>query len=397
MGWKILVVDKDETIHGGLEKQLRDWKYEVCLATDGVEAQKLAHTYDPQIIIINVETPDMLDVQLLTALNKDGRDFYVILVSAEANCQLAVQGIKHGAFTLLSKPLQYPKLKDILLSIETELDLRSESLPDSAHRLTTGLIGTSSSMLEVHSLIRRISKTDIPVLITGESGTGKDLAATAIHSQSNRSAGPFIVMNAAGIPSSLIESELFGHEKGAFTGAERRHLGYFEMANDGTLFLDEIADMPIGLQSKLLRVLEYQHVRRLGGSKELVLNVRVLAATNRDSDLAVSGGELRGDLYHRLNVFGLKLPALRNRKDDLDLLIKHFLTEFNERYGRHILGLEKDAMAKMQDYSWPGNVRELRNALERAVVLGSGNWIRKAHLPINILRWQPVSPEGATL
>ncbi len=397
MSRKILVVDKDEAIHGGLETLLRYWKYDVCLATDRVEAQKLAHTYDPQIIIINVETPDLLDVPLLNALNADGRDFYVILISAEANCQLAVQGIKHGAFTLLSKPLQYPKLKEILLSIETELDLRSESIPDSVHRLNTGLIGTSSSMLEVHSLIRRISKTDISVLITGESGTGKELAAKAIHSQSNRSAGPFIVMNAAAIPSSLIESELFGHEKGAFTGAERRHLGCFEMANDGTLFLDEIAEMPIGLQAKLLRVLEDQHVRRLGASQELVLNVRVLAATNRDSDLAISEGELRGDLYHRLNVFGLKLPALRNRKDDLDLLIKHFLTEFNERYGTRILGLQEDAMAKMQAYSWPGNVRELRNVLERAVVLGSGEWIQMAHLPSDVLRCEPASPEGAAL
>jgi DNA-binding NtrC family response regulator len=219
------------------------------------------------------------------------------------------------------------------------------------------------------------------------------LAAKAIHSQSNRSAGPFIVMNAAAIPSSLIESELFGHEKGAFTGAERRHLGCFEMANNGTLFLDEIAEMPIGLQAKLLRVLEDQHVRRLGASQELVLNVRVLAATNRDSDLAISEGELRGDLYHRLNVFGLKLPALRNRKDDLDLLIKHFLTEFNERYGTRILGLQEDAMAKMQAYSWPGNVRELENVVYEAMVMTEGEWLTEAALPVR-LRIAAVPVEG---
>jgi DNA-binding NtrC family response regulator len=385
MGRKVLVIDKHEETYGRLASQLRDWKHDVCFAMDKTEVQKLAHTYEPEIIIINVEDPEQLDVQLLNSLSAGHPECYVILISAEANCELAIQGVKHGAFTLLPKPLQYPQLRNVLLSIGSELQPSPGS--ELGHKKQiTGLIGTSSLMLEVHSLIRRISETDIPVLITGESGTGKELAANSIHAQSLRSAGPLIVMNAAAIPSELMESELFGHEKGSFTGAEGLHLGCFESANHGTLFLDEIVDMPIGLQAKLLRVLQDKRVRRLGGSQELVLNVRVIAATNRDADNAVSAGELRGDLYHRLNVFGLNLPALRNRKDDLKMLIDHFLAQFNVRYQTHILGLKDDAMAKIQAYSWPGNVRELRNVLERAVVLESGNWIRMAHLPKEVLQ-----------
>lgn len=393
MGRKILILEKDKAIQGELDYQLRYWGYDVLLANDRMEARKMAHAYDPDIIIINVDDPDLLDIQLLNALSVGHPDCCVILISARADCQLAVQAIKHGAFTLLPKPLQYQQLRSVLLAIESEV--RSHPRSESAHnKQITGLIGTSASMLEIHSTIRRISTTDVPVLITGESGTGKELAALALHNQSHRSAEPFIVMNAAAIPPSLMESELFGHEKGAFTGAEGRHRGCFELADNGTLFLDEIAEMPTELQAKLLRVLQDQRVRRLGGSQELALNVRILAATNRDTDCAVAEGALRDDLYHRLNVFGLKLPALRYRKDDLLPLINHFLTQLNERYKTGILGLRDDAMAKIRAYSWPGNVRELRNALERAVVLESDHWIRITNLPNDVLRWMPETPEN---
>jgi transcriptional regulator with PAS, ATPase and Fis domain len=239
-------------------------------------------------------------------------------------------------------------------------------------------------MREVYDLIASLSASDASVIITGESGTGKELAARTIHQLSARAKGPFVAINAAAIPENLMESEIFGHEKGAFTGAVGVRAGCFELSNRGTLFLDEIAEMPLPLQPKLLRVLEDRKVRRLGGSQEFMVDVRVLAATNQDPRAAVDSGRLREDLFYRLNVFTVLLPPLRERKGDITLLAQNFIREFNRKHNSHVEAIRDDAQELMRSYSWPGNVRELRNVMERAVILAKGNWIEASHLPAYI-------------
>jgi transcriptional regulator with PAS, ATPase and Fis domain len=245
-------------------------------------------------------------------------------------------------------------------------------------------IGTSRKMREVYDLIRSVSGTDTSVIITGESGTGKELAARTIHELSSRAKNPFVPINAAAIPENLIESELFGHEKGAFTGAVAARAGCFELANRGTLFLDEIAEMPIALQPRLLRVLEDKRVRRLGGAQEFLVDVRVLTATNQDPPEAVGKNKLREDLFYRLNVFTVALPPLRERLSDLPLLSQYFIQEFNAKHRMQVEGLREEALNLLQEYGWPGNVRELRNTMERAVILARTKWIEPSHLPVYI-------------
>jgi transcriptional regulator with PAS, ATPase and Fis domain len=240
-------------------------------------------------------------------------------------------------------------------------------------------------MREVYDLIRSVSVTDAAVIITGESGTGKELAARTIHDLSARSKGPFIAINASAIPENLIESEIFGHEKGSFTGATGTRMGCFELASRGTLFLDEIAEMPMPLQPKLLRVIEDRRVRRLGGSQEIFVDVRVIAATNQSPHGAVENGSLREDLFYRLNVFAVALPPLRERKGDVALLTQHFIREFNAKHGTRIEGIREEALELLKAYSWPGNVRELRNVVERAVILAKGDWIERSHLPAYVI------------
>jgi transcriptional regulator with PAS, ATPase and Fis domain len=240
-------------------------------------------------------------------------------------------------------------------------------------------------MREVYDLIRSVSVTDAAVIITGESGTGKELAARTIHDLSARSKGPFIAINASAIPENLIESEIFGHEKGSFTGATGTRMGCFELANRGSLFLDEIAEMPMPLQPKLLRVIEDRRVRRLGGSQEMCVDVRVIAATNQSPHTAVENGSLREDLFYRLNVFAVALPPLRERKGDVALLTQHFIREFNAKHGTRIDGIREEAADLLKAYSWPGNVRELRNVVERAVILAKGDWIERSHLPAYVI------------
>jgi DNA-binding NtrC family response regulator len=278
-----------------------------------------------------------------------------------------------------------PKLKSLLDDAERELEMRRK-----ARRLTArveedaGLgdfVGTSKPIREVYQIIESVAQRDVSVMITGESGTGKEVVARTIHRLSRREAKPFLAINAAAIPESLIESELFGHERGAFTGAVATRQGVFEQANGGTLLIDEIAEMPMALQPKLLRVLADGKVRRLGGSYEFEFDVRVLAATNRDPLKAIEDGKLREDLYYRLNVVPIGLPPLRDRGEDVPLLVQHFVKEFNTKHHLNIEGATDDAMAMLKTYPWPGNVRELRNVIERSVVLAKGDWIEDKDLP----------------
>lgn len=368
-----------------LEMRLQDWGFDVILAEDGKEGQEKAELYDPDIVISDVIMPHFSGMELLQLFRTGGSNRPIILMTAQGSVDLAVDAMKRGASDFVTKPIDYSKLRSILETAEQEIALRQES-----HRLDLQLekgagfgdfVGMSKPMREVYDLLASISSSDASVIITGESGTGKELAARTIHELSSRSKGPFIAINAAAIPENLLESEVFGHEKGSFTGATGARAGCFELANHGTLFLDEIVEMPVLLQPKLLRVLEDRRVRRVGGSQELQVDVRVLAASNQEPRNAVENKKLREDLFYRLNVFTVALPPLRQHKSDIPLLVRAFIQEFNNKHNAQVESCRGETLELLGEYSWPGNVRELRNILERAVILAKGPWIEPSHLP----------------
>jgi DNA-binding NtrC family response regulator len=387
--FKILVVDDDAAMREVLEMRLREWGYKVFLATDGEEGKKQAETCNPDIVISDVIMPQLSGMDLLRVLKAGNPSRPVILVTAEASIPQAVEAMIQGAKNYIEKPIDYAKLQELLEDTEQEIDLHRESRR-LASRLENGagfggFVGTSKPMREVYELITSISGSDASVIITGESGTGKELVARTIHELSPRAKGAFIAVNAAAIPENLMESEIFGHERGAFTGATGVRAGCFELANRGTLFLDEIAEMPSSLQPKLLRVLEDRRVRRVGGGQEFQVDVRVLSATNREPREAIEKGKLREDLFYRLNVFTVALPPLRERVSDIALLVQAFLHHFNEKHNREVESCDGDTMKLLKAYPWPGNVRELRNVLERAVILSKGSQIEPSHLPEYVL------------
>ena len=386
---RILVVDDEAAMREVLEMRLQAWGYDVCLAEDGIEGKELVESQDPDIVISDVIMPQISGMELLELLKAGDSARPVILVTAQATIDLAVEAMKRGAQDFITKPIDYSKLRMILEAAEREVGLRRESRR-LASQLERGagfgdFVGTSKAMREVYELISSIASSDAAVIVTGESGTGKELAARTIHQLSSRSKGPFIAINASAIPENLLESEMFGHEKGSFTGATTAQSGCFERADHGTLFLDEIAEMPVALQPKLLRVLEDQRVRRVGGSQEFNVDVRVLAATNQEPQKALENGKLRKDLFYRLNVFTVSLPPLRERKSDIPLLIQAFIAEFNAKHSSRVESCKSDTVDLLKAYSWPGNVRELRNILERAVILAKGSWIETSHLPAYVL------------
>ena len=382
---KVLIVDDEPAIREVLEIILQEWGCDVRLASDGAEARDLVESYDPEIVISDVVMPQLSGLDLLRILKAGNPNRPVILVTEHASIDLAVESMKHGAQDFITKPLDYPKLRSILKAAESDIEMRQTS-----RKLTSQLergsgfgefVGASNAMREVYDLIQSLSSSDASAIITGESGTGKELAARTIHRLSSRPDGPFIAVNSSAIPETLIESEVFGHEKGAFSGATGVRQGCFELANGGTLFLDEIGEMPLPLQPKLLRVLEDGKVRRLGGKQEFEFDVRVLAATNQEPRNAIHDGKLREDLYYRLTVFTVHLPPLRDRKEDIPLLAQHFIGEFNRKHGTQVGVLRDDALDMLMSYSWPGNVREFRNVIERALILARGEWIEVFHLP----------------
>ncbi|MEM7479799.1 MAG: sigma-54 dependent transcriptional regulator [Acidobacteriota bacterium] len=385
---KVLVVDDDAAMREVLEMRLAEWGFDVSLAEDGDEARRLAESLDPGVVISDVVLPDLTGLDLLASLKAGNRDRPVILITAYGTVDAAVEAMKLGARDFLTKPIDYPKLRGILADAEGDLATRA-STRQLEKRLDGApgqgaMIGASKPMRELFDLIRVLAKSDAAAIITGESGTGKELVARTLHSLSTRREGPFIALNSAAIPEGLTESELFGHEKGAFTGAASARPGCFEMAHRGPLFLDEIAEMPINLQPKLLRVLEDGRVRRLAASKEFAFDVRLLAATNREPEQAVRDGLLRQDLYYRLNVFTLFLPPLRQRREDIPLLAQSFIRRFNDKYGIAVQGIGEAAGELLDAYSWPGNVRELRNVVERGVILAREGWVEPPHLPPHI-------------
>jgi len=399
---KVLIIDDDRTMTETLELRLQDWNYDTRNAHNGEQGQVLADSYNPDIVITDVVMPEVSGLELLRKLKAGNAARPVILITAQASVDMAVDAIKHGAQDFLTKPIDYQKLSAMLDATKDDIELREKSQRMS-HRLERsggdfgGLVGNSSKMREVFTLIEQVGSGDTSVIITGESGTGKELVARNVHRLSRRKDKPFVAINAAAIPETLIESELFGHEKGAFTGAVTSRSGCLEQADGGALFLDEIAEMPIAMQPKLLRVLEDRRVRRLGGKHEHAFDVRIISATNVDPQTAVREGKLREDLYYRLNVFTINVPALRSRREDIPLIAQSFIREFNKKHGTEVDAIREEPLKMLSEYPWPGNVRELRNVIERGVILARGSWIETPHLPAYVQSRDSVSSERITL
>ncbi|MBI4459487.1 MAG: sigma-54-dependent Fis family transcriptional regulator [Acidobacteria bacterium] len=393
----VLVVDDDDAIRMVLEMRLRDMGFEATLAGSADEAESLARSAHPDLVLSDVVMPGRNGLELLQSLKGEDPARPVILMTAQGTIDMAVEAMKHGAQDFLTKPLDYSKLQAILEAARQDIALRRQSETLTAKlQKESGFgpfIGLSKSIKEVYELLETVAASDASAIITGESGTGKELAARAIHEHSARAKGPFVAINAAAIPETLIESEIFGYEKGAFTGAVGIRPGCFELAHEGTLFFDELAEMPISLQPKLLRVLEDGRVRRLGSRQELAFDVRVIAATNRDLKEAVQKNLLREDLFYRLNVFTIAMPPLREHKEDIATLVQHFLREFNAKHNTNVVAVRPEALEILANYPWPGNVRELRNIIERAVIVAKGEWVELLHLP-PYLRHPEVTHDG---
>ena len=384
---RILIVEDDAAQRVGLQQLVRSWGYSVESASDGQEALEKVGTVRPTIVLSDLVMPRMGGLDLLTNLKQqyDG-DLTMVIMTAQGTVESAVSALKLGAYDYVAKPIDPQRLKILLDQIVERHDTQREVRVlrrQLVERGTFGkMIGASTEMRKIYQLLEQAAPTTASVLVTGESGTGKELVAQTLHHLSPRAAHPFVPLNCAAIPDTLLESELFGHEKGAFTGAIARRQGAFELANRGTLFLDEIAEMTPITQAKLLRVLQERSFRPLGGQREQSVDIRVVAATNVDPSDAVRQGRLREDLYYRLNVFALRLPSLRERMDDIPLLVDAFVREFNQRNQRSVAGVSEAAMRLLQRYTWPGNIRELRNVMERATIVAKGDVIEPADLPV---------------
>jgi DNA-binding NtrC family response regulator len=403
-GVKVLIAEDEPHALMGLAELISGWGYVTETARDGVEALEKAQVWDPAIVVTDLKMPRMDGIGLLTKLaeasSAPGSSVAVVVLTAMGSIQQAVEAMKLGAYDFLQKPVDATRLRTILGNAtrqrETtiELEVARRRLRESG--VLGSLVGSSKQMREIFGLIEQIAPSNVPVLITGESGTGKELVARTLHALSPRKGRPFVAVNCAAIPETLIESEIFGHEKGAFTGAADRRAGCFELASGGTLLLDEIGEMPIGTQAKLLRVLEERKVRRLGARTEQDVDVRVLAATNRDPNMAVEQGHLRADLFYRLNVFNIHMPPLRNHLEDLPAMIEAMLTEMNEKHGRRVSSIGPSMLDRLMSYDWPGNARELRNTVERAVILcPDGAPLDVGHLPPGFGKTKAASAQTA--
>jgi DNA-binding NtrC family response regulator len=399
---RVLIVEDDGPTRAGLAELVRTWGFATEAAANGEDALQLVTSFRPAIVITDMVMPKMNGLELLKSLKDEAEQLKVIVLTAQGSVETAVEALKDGAEDYLTKPVDPQKLRRLL---ERIAELNAQKRENEALRRQLRekgsfgrIVGNSQKMRKIYQVIEQAAPTTASVLIFGESGTGKELVAQTIHQLSPRADAPFVAINCAAIPETLLESEIFGHERGAFTGAIDRRAGCFELADRGTLFLDEIAEMVPVTQVKLLRVLQERKFRRLGGRVEQEVDVRVLAATNMNPLGAIRDGKLRDDLYYRLNVFAIDLPPLRERKDDLSLIIQAFLDEFNARDRRHVTAVTPDAMRMLELYDWPGNVRELRNVIERATILARGEYIEPQHLPRFGPPTRPVEPtSGVTI
>jgi two-component system response regulator HydG len=382
-----------------LRTLLGGWHYVVEEADDGSQAMESVHERSYDLVLMDVRMVKVSGLEALSEIKRYNPAIPVIIMTAYSSVETAVEALKTGAYDYLTKPLDFDELR---LAIERAMDHSRLKEENQALKESLGvsfdtgdIIGSSRAMAELLETVALVAPTEATVLITGESGTGKELIAGAIHANSPRNKRPFIKVNCAAITETLLESELFGHEKGAFTGADRRKEGRFQLAHGGSIFLDEISEMSVAMQAKLLRVLQDREIQRVGGEEVLRVDVRVMAATNRDLKEEIEAGRFREDLYYRLNVVSLSAPALREREGDIPILAHHFLTTFAEKNRKRVKGFTPQAMDRMVRYDWPGNVRELINAVERSVILCRGEYVSDTDLPLS-LRETP-GPKADTL
>ncbi|MFC1822494.1 sigma-54-dependent transcriptional regulator [Thermodesulfobacteriota bacterium] len=390
---RILVVDDEAAMREALKDWLMEDGYEVGMAANGEDAIEMAKKKDWEVVLLDLKMPGMDGIDTLRVLKEISPDSEILMMTAYATVDTAVQAMKEGAFDYLVKPFDPDQVEILIKKIVAHKELVLENIllrkQLEERSQYDEIVGKSDVMQEVYDLISRVAPTDSTVLITGESGTGKELIAQAIHGNSKRCYMPFVAVNCGALPESLLESELFGYEKGAFTGAEHTKKGRFELADKGTLFLDEIGDISLKTQVDLLRVLQGKEIHRLGAQQSKIVDVRILAATNRDLQEAISGNRFREDLYYRLNVISIDVPPLRERKDDIPLLADTFIRKYCLELNKERVKMSPAALKLLMDYNWPGNVRELENVIERALVIGQGKDILPNDLPFSRKELQP--------
>ena len=382
---KVLIVEDEEHARTGLTELVESWGYRASSASNGVEGLEKVVQWSPAIVVTDLKMPRMDGMMLLNRISEMPERIAVVMLTAQGSIESAVEAMRLGAFDYLPKPVDPVRLKQILrtaiLQKVTDVELEPERRLARDSGTMGAMVGNTPEMKAIFKMVEKVAPSNVPVLITGESGTGKELVARALHDLSSRRTKPFVAVNCAAIPETLIESEIFGHEKGAFTGALERRAGCFELAEEGTLLLDEIGEMPAATQAKLLRVLEDRSFRRLGSKVETPTNVRIVAATNKDPQEAVENGELRGDLFYRLNVFNIQMPPLRDHRGDVRVVAEKMIDDMNERHDCNVAGMSDELVERLVSYDWPGNVRELRNVIERATILAGSGTIGVEHLP----------------
>lgn len=387
---KILVIDDEKLLRWSLEQNLTKEGYSVVTAEKGAQGLELFSEEQPDITLLDVHLPDVSGINILESIKRENRDAIIIMVTAFGDIQTAVKTIKIGAYDFVEKPFNMDKLKILIAKAVETVTLRKEvsqfrSQLSKKYGLTN-IIGRSDGMMKVYDIIRKVSKSDATtIMLQGESGTGKDLVAKVIHYESGRADRPFMDINCTAMPETLIESELFGFEKGAFTDAKQMKKGLFELSDGGTVFLDEIADMKLSTQAKLLKIIENKTFKRIGGVKDISVNLRIVAATNKNLAEEVKKENFREDLFYRLKVIPIFLPSLRERKEDIPVLAKYFIDEFNREFKKNVKGLSKETEAAFLNYSWPGNVRELKNVIERVMILENEDYILHEHLPAELV------------
>ncbi len=401
MKHRILIVDDEQNARDALKTILTEEGYEVREAADGEEGLAALSTFRPEAVLCDIRMPKLDGLQLIERARAEGHNCVFVMVTAFASIETAVQAMKAGAEDYITKPIDVAavlaKLEKVLekRALKQENELLRERLREK-HKFSN-IVGESPELQGVFDVVMRAAPTRATILVLGESGTGKELIAQAIHEASPRRDKPFVKVNCAALTETLLESELFGHEKGSFTGAVGRREGRFELANTGTLFLDELGDVSPGLQVKLLRVLQQQEFERVGGTQTVKVDVRVVAATNRDLEAEVKSGRFREDLYYRLNVVSVTLPPLRRRKSDIPALVQHFLERYGQMHGKPMKGLAPGTLNALLSYDWPGNVRELGNVVERAVVLARGTELTSDDLPSTLRGPRPTNRSGDSL
>jgi len=398
---RILVADDEESIRWVLSKALSKQGYQVDLATNGQQALEMGRQKNYDLAVLDIKMPGLSGLDLLTRFQEERPETLVVIMTAESSMKNAVEAMKRGAYDYITKPFDLDTLDAIIIKAQkaTEVTEEVSRLKDELkehYQPDRAIIGQSAPMQALYKVLGKVAPSDVTVLVAGESGTGKELVARAIHFNSPRLGKPFVALNCAAIPRELLESELFGHEKGAFTGATERKTGKFEQANSGTLFLDEIGDMPLELQAKLLRVLQEREITRTGGTATIRVDVRIIAATNQNLKKKVQDREFREDLFYRLNVVPIDLPPLRQRREDLPALVDYFLDRTRENYQTNARGVTPEAMTLLQSYPWPGNVRELEHALQRAALLSPDALLGPADFP-DLMSDQQSECNGASL